>query len=84
MTEEETKELIKLGEKLRAFRLDKGLSQEKFSELSGLDRTYVSGLERGKRNPSFIILKRIVQILEIPFIISLRFRHGGEKITNLC
>lgn len=66
MTEEETKELIKLGEKLRAFRLDKGLSQEKFSELSGLDRTYVSGLERGKRNPSFIILKRIVQILEIP------------------
>ena len=66
MTEEETKELIKLGEKLRAFRLDKGLSQEKFSELSGLDRTYVSGLERGKRNPSFIILKRIVEILEIP------------------
>jgi len=41
-----------LGTKLRAFRLKKKLSQEKFAELTQLDRTYISGLERGKGNPA--------------------------------
>ena len=43
----------------------KALSQERFAELTNLDRTYISGLERGKRNPSYLILKRLCKILEI-------------------
>lgn len=58
-------ELINLGSKLRDLRLQKEFSQEKFAELTGLDRTYISGLERGKRNPSFLIIKRLCQVLEI-------------------
>jgi transcriptional regulator with XRE-family HTH domain len=65
MTDEDRQKLLNLGEKLKFFRLEKGYSQEKFAELSSLDRTYVSGLERGKRNPSYLILMRIVSILEI-------------------
>ncbi|MBQ8678659.1 MAG: helix-turn-helix transcriptional regulator [Treponema sp.] len=68
--------LNSLGSKLRTYRLQKNFSQEKFAELTRLDRTYISGLERGKRNPSYLILKRLCETLEIEpndlFI-------GGEK-----
>ena len=57
--------LISLGTKLRTYRLQKNFSQEKFAELTELDRTYISGLERGKRNPSYIIIKRLCEKLEI-------------------
>ena len=56
--------LNSLGSKLRTYRLQKNFSQEKFAELAELDRTYISGLERGKRNPSYLILKRLCDVLE--------------------
>lgn len=65
MDENKNSELEKLGEKLRSLRVLKALSQERFAELTNLDRTYISGLERGKRNPSYLILKRLCKILEI-------------------
>ena len=57
--------LNSLGSKLRTYRLQKNFSQEKFAELAELDRTYISGLERGKRNPYYLILKRLCETLEI-------------------
>ncbi|MBR0100415.1 MAG: helix-turn-helix transcriptional regulator [Treponema sp.] len=66
MTSEEEIQLRFLGEILRKYRLEKGFSQESFSEKTQLDRTYISGLERGKRNPSYLIIKRIAKVLEIP------------------
>lgn len=65
MTDKDKKKLINIGEKLRFYRLEKGYSQEKFAELCELDRTYVSGLERGKRNPSYLIMLKILKVLEI-------------------
>lgn len=65
MREKENFELQKLGKKLRDLRQLKDLSQESFAELTNLDRTYISGLERGKRNPSYLILRRLCKILEI-------------------
>ena len=54
------KEILKqLGINLRKYRLAKNISQEVFSELTQLDRTYISGLERGIRNPSYLILLKI-------------------------
>lgn len=40
------------GETLRELRKEKGLSQEELAHESGLDRTFISLLERGKRQPS--------------------------------
>ena len=65
MREKENIELQKLGKKLRNLRQLKDLSQESFAELTNLDRTYISGLERGKRNPSYLIIRRLCKILEI-------------------
>ncbi len=42
-------------------RAKQGLSQEKLADKAGLDRTYISGIERGLRNPS---LKNIAKIAD--------------------
>lgn len=48
--------LAKFGDRIRTLRKQRGLSQEAFADLCGLDRTYVGGVERGERN---VALKNI-------------------------
>jgi transcriptional regulator with XRE-family HTH domain len=55
----------KLGKLLRAYRNDAGLTQEKLGELTGLDRTYISGIERGLRNPSIRNIDKLAKALHI-------------------
>jgi len=59
----DSKLLVRFGERLRKLRQETGLSQEAFAELCGLDRTYISGIERGKRNVSLENLKLIAKAL---------------------
>ncbi|MBR2361496.1 MAG: helix-turn-helix transcriptional regulator [Spirochaetaceae bacterium] len=65
MNNQDKEILKKLGSKLKEYRLINHISQEKFAELTELDRTYISGLERGLRNPSFLIIKRLTSVLNI-------------------
>lgn len=58
--------LLALGNNLKKVRLSKGLSQEKLAFEADLDRTYISGIERGKRNVSVVNLYRIANALGIP------------------
>jgi transcriptional regulator with XRE-family HTH domain len=51
--------LLPLGEAIKAQREKLGLSQEKLAEHCGFDRTYISMLERGKRNPSLLNLLKL-------------------------
>jgi transcriptional regulator with XRE-family HTH domain len=51
---------------VREFRVGRGWSQEDFAHRAGLDRTYVSGIERGRRNPTLDIIHRLAQTLEVP------------------
>jgi transcriptional regulator with XRE-family HTH domain len=53
------------GKNLRQQRTDKGLSQEALAEKADLDPTYISGIERGVRNPSVLSIVRIAEALEI-------------------
>ena len=53
------------GRALREVRLTRGISQERLAHLSGLDRTYVSGIERGERNPSLTNILKLVDALDI-------------------
>lgn len=55
-----------IGQALRAERERRGWSQEELCAQSGLDRTYLSGIERGARSPTLRSLLRVVEALEIP------------------
>lgn len=52
------------GARVRERRLELGWSQERLAEESGLDRTYVSGIERAARNPTLAIQDRIAQAMQ--------------------
>lgn len=56
---------IRVGRNLRRYRLAKGVSQEELADLCELDRTYVSGIERGLRNPTVVVLERLAGVLGI-------------------
>ncbi|HQU84051.1 MAG TPA: helix-turn-helix transcriptional regulator [Pyrinomonadaceae bacterium] len=60
-----TQSLIILGQKIKKRREELELSQEKLAEKCEFDRTYISLLERGKRNISFTNLLRLADGLEI-------------------
>jgi len=54
-----------LAENLRRIRHEKGLSQEKLGELSGLHRTYVGSVERAERNVSIDNVEALAVALEV-------------------
>ncbi len=54
-----------LGTNVRRFRERKGWSQEKLAEMAELDRTYISGIERGLRNPTVAVIERIAKALVV-------------------
>jgi len=56
---------LKFGSNVKKYRKIKKLSQEKLGELSGLHRTYISAVERGKRSISLKNIQRIADALEI-------------------
>lgn len=55
----------RIGWNLRRLRKERGISQEVFATDSGFDRGYISGVERGVRNPSVLVLERIAAALQI-------------------
>ena len=55
---------VVLGERVNALRVALGLSQEDFAGRVGLDRTYVSGIERGTRNPSLTMIAKLAERLK--------------------
>jgi transcriptional regulator with XRE-family HTH domain len=57
--EEEQKYLNGLAKRIKYFRSEIKLSQEKLAEKCNFDRTYISMLERAKRNPSYLNLKKL-------------------------
>lgn len=54
-----------LGARIRTLRLARGWSQEELGERANLDRTYVSGVERGVRNPTVTVLEALANGLNV-------------------
>jgi len=54
-----------VGKKIRHLREQKGWSQEQLAFEAELHRTYISGIERGVRNPTITIIARIAACLEV-------------------
>ena len=49
----------KIGNRIRELRTQTGLSQEKFAQKIGMDRTYFASVELGKRNISIVNIEKI-------------------------
>jgi transcriptional regulator with XRE-family HTH domain len=58
--------LVAFGARIRQLREARGLSQEAFADKCGLDRTYISGIERGKRNVSLLNISVLAKALGVP------------------
>lgn len=64
--EKEELDIIKVfGTNVRKYRLEKGVSQEKFAEMCNLHRTYISDIERFQRSISLDNIQKIADALGI-------------------
>ncbi|OAF18665.1 helix-turn-helix domain-containing protein [Bradyrhizobium neotropicale] len=55
-----------VGKNVRRLRKQKGMTQEELAFAAEIDLTYVGGIERGKRNPSLLVMARIAEALSAP------------------
>ena len=68
----QTDPLKDFGLRLVEIRRQKGLSQEKLALESGIARSYLSGVERGKRNIALLNIYKLAETLEIPAYVLLQ------------
>ena len=57
-----------VGRNFARLRKEKGFTQETFAEVSGFTQQYVSGLERGQRNPTIVTLYLIASALSVSHV----------------
>src|SRR4051812_24553457 len=65
------------GSLIRGRRLSLGLGQEALADKAGLHRTHVSLLERGKRMPSLLVVKKLAAALETTMASLMEELEGG-------
>lgn len=53
----------RLGRNVKRLRLARGLTQEKLAVDAEIDLTYMGGIERGRRNPSLLVMVRLANAL---------------------
>ncbi len=61
-----------VGQNVTRIRKKKGLTQERFAEISGFSQQYVSGLEQGHRNPTVVTLYELATALGVSHLDLLR------------
>lgn len=59
---------VRVGANLQRLRKQKGYSQEELAHAADVHQTYVSDLERGKRNPSIKILDQLARALDADLV----------------
>jgi len=69
--------LADFGRRVKEHRLRLNLSQEELGAECELDRTYISGIERGLRNPSLKNIYKLANSLEIP--VTELFENSGKS-----
>lgn len=56
---------VLVGSNVRRCRLSLGMTQEELAEAAGLSQQYISGLERGRRNPTVVTLWELSRPLKV-------------------
>ena len=80
MSSDDESKLTLFGEIIRNHRIERGWSQEALASECDLDRTYISGVERGVRNIGLLNILRIADALDVRASILLEFHKpcGGN------
>lgn len=71
-----------VGLNLRRLRVERDISQERLAFDSGVDRSYLGGMERCEENPTVDILDRLAATLTVP-VSELFTESGGEAVKGL-
>lgn len=75
-----------VAKNVRRIRVAKGISQERLAFDSGVDRSYLGGVERGEENPTVDVLDRIAATLTVPladlFDASVSSRDGSAGLRR--
>lgn len=69
---------VRVGLNLQNARRQRGLSQEELAHLASVHQTYLSGVERGKRNPTIVVLARIASVLGVDIEQLVRCREPAK------
>lgn len=69
-----------VGQRIRNYRTQLGLSQEKLAELAGCHPTYIGQLERGEKNATLESIDKVASSLKIS--LSKLFENLGGESTN--
>lgn len=70
-----------IGQRIRNYRTQQGLSQEKLAELSGCHPTYIGQVERGEKNATIESIEKISNALDVP-LSKLFEKLGGQSETR--
>lgn len=57
--------LVAFGKSVRQSRADAGVSQEELAHLAGIDRSYMSSIERGEQNVGLMSMHRVAAALGV-------------------
>lgn len=71
-----------VGRNLARLRREQGLTQEELEARSGFSQQYLSGIERGKRNPTVITIYELAQALGVSHLELMRPDDGGGSISE--
>lgn len=69
-----------IGQRIRNYRLQQKLSQEKLADLSGCHPTYIGQIERGEKNATLESIEKIASALGVP--LSKLFEKLGDESAN--
>ena len=69
----------RVGLNVQKWRRERSLSQEELADQATIHQTYLSGVERGKRNPSLLVLERIANALKVDVEDLVKRRSSGRS-----
>ncbi|MEM8506698.1 MAG: helix-turn-helix transcriptional regulator [Bacteroidota bacterium] len=73
---------MQIGNTIKELRQKKGFKQVEFAESCGLSQSYLSLIEKGKKEPTLSILKRIASILGVPMPVLVFFSLDKDDIDD--
>ena len=75
-----------IGQRIRNYRTQKGLSQENLAELAGYHPTYIGQLERGEKNATLESVEKIASAMDISLseLFDKLGKSGGNNIAAKC